>query len=266
LLSFHGGQEGVNNVAWENTIDRSETDSHTGHGISFKGDDPGITVQLEYSLMQGNTIKKTRGSIEFRHTETQNCVARNNVVDGTGDIDNTIGIKFRDGCSSNLAENNLIMNADYGIRFHNAGESGPEAGFSNTVRNNVFKDLEAGWILADSGTSANSNKFYHNTVMNANAVTNILITFTSNLFKNNIITDSSSIDTEGTWDYNCFYNNTFGSIGTNVVTDNPQLTSTGRTTTSSPTSVTEGGVTLGMKYDIDGVERSEPYSMGVNEI
>jgi hypothetical protein len=219
---------GYGNIVDSNVVDRFSGDTHKGHGIAFKGGGAGVRY-IRSGLIYDNQVFNCRGAIELRHSRVMNNVVKGNTVRGNNakGIENTMGIKFRDGSNHNTVVGNTIYDVDAIIRFHNAGEDssadGKKAGFNNIFGSNICYNANY-FVLADSGTETYGNHFLLNTVYNVKRFTDITIPFdNSNIFENNIISNCKSIVNKGTFDTNNFFSNSFGPVGKNIINEDPKF-------------------------------------------
>jgi len=258
-ITVYGGNSGGNNTVRNCYINRYINDSHTGHGVSFKGGDP--SYLLQHSLIENCEIIGVRGSIEFRHSIVQYNVARNITIIGKGSESG--GLKFQDGANHNIAENCSVSNTSFGIKFFDTYEDPSNiSGEYNKIYNCVFNNVDLG-ITGDDASGGYYNEISNNVFNNINTFTRIRYPFgKTNKLINNIIVgvkNKSSGSSKIDMTFNNFWNNGFSKpSGTGNIAVNPKFKnpSKGDFRLESTSKLIDAGKKINyIKLDFDGSNR-----------
>lgn len=270
-ISVYGGNDGGNNIVRNNYLSRFQTDTHTGHGVSIKAGQP--TYVSSYNLVENNTILKIRQALEARHHTITYGVYRNNEITGVVS-DNSIagGMRVLNGANNNLFIGNKVSYGKYGISFASSGEdpTAPDAGHNNKFINNILTNNLYG-IFTDEDASGQNRTIYDNEILFCTfynndhlfgTVSNDL-TANSNVFKNNIVTNSGNDDLNGNengWrqSWSNYWNNTSLVVpgNTGVIEVNPNFVDT---SDFVPQATMNGTPVAGVEYDgsIPPIEREK---------
>ena len=213
-IVIYGGPGGGDNIVINNTVERYGRDSHTGHGISMKVGTYGW--DLKYNLIESNTVRGVKKSLEARHYGSDYNVFRNiSIEKGGASKTNVGGIAIMNGASHNTFERINIENVGSAILVLSSTEDSkaPHAGKGNVIKNCVFHDVD---IIVESkrDNSGKGRVFSENKIINC-SINKSLTLFSSELgFKNNEFVNCiiNNVTSQGnskgfTYSYSNFYNN-----------------------------------------------------------
>ena len=270
---------GKDNININSLADRRHSQGFGGHGFNIK-------YASDHNLVENCEAINIAGAYVARHDVSVHNVFRGNISRANVSYRRLTGYQPAGcaatyGASYNVYENNYIHDVAKAIGMAGGTEPGYDtsAGIGNIFRNNIIVNVtDVISIDVEQRTSKNplnkGNKIYNNTILNA---TNLFkfrekkhaITLTNNEFKNNIVINVTNFYNKNYSKINGYdldHNNFFGGMtpqGSNYTSDNPKLNTSYRLSNTTPLSVSEGGKELPLvRFGKDGVERSDPYSLG----
>lgn len=273
----------ANNSISNNSLRNSPSGGGNGWG-------QGITCVGKNAMIQGNSVFQNYGEGIGILSQTAGQVTTDCVVRGNTVWDNVSVNIYPDNSTRTTIDRNLIY--DTGDATYNSGANRPEgivfsaenfaqAHDSAVVTNNVIIACRNGiyYYVTVAGSGLTNSVVAGNTIINSTVCPfkSNNDSQSSNVFKNNIIYQASSVaytslnsDTSWTFSYNGFFGGT-GATGTNNVTTDPGLVAPG-TLTAAASQITAGSpcyrtgnAHASLTVDYYGTTRPSPPSMGFYE-
>jgi len=277
-VSLFGGSD---SIMINNVVHQVGELTHGGHAIGIRGQ-----RECARNLFDGNTAFNTDETYYVStHLAHHNVFKNNRAV---GETRGVAALVARDGTHDNVFDSNYAERADQCITQWSSLESEGTTyvSLNNTFMNNVFNGYVHGMVFANEIGALHSvtnvriynNTFYDGTGALFYSSADGTIDFVDSEFRNNIVATSArlylsfSTDADFLKEHNAWSELSYAMpTGTGNVEAVPLFRDIAAGDLSlspdTPVTIRQGGATLtGVLYDIAGVQRTEPYSMGAHEL